>query len=222
MQTGVLFIGGEYPQPHLIDELLGRASLVVAADSGFDYLRSRGLQCDLVAGDMDSTRYAEEIAALGENRVVRFGREKDETDTEIGLRLLRERGIEYPVIVGGGGGRLDHLLALAALFDREVRPREWVSAQGRVLSVEERLVLGGYVGRTVSLFPAGSGECRLHSEGLKWPLDELTWYRGRGDGGVSNVVMKDPLVLEPYSGRGLLVIPEKDGTGGEKMDGRGE
>ncbi len=210
MQTGLLFIGGEYPPQHIIDAFLSRASLIVAADSGYDYLRSRGVGCDLVTGDMDSTEYGEEIAALEEHRVIRFQRDKDETDTEIGLRALRERNVDYPVIVGGGGGRLDHLLALATLFDRELRPREWLSRGARAISVEERLTLSGLEGHTVSLFPAGTGPCTITSEGLKWPLDALTWYRSRGDAGISNLIVGDPLVLEPQTGRGILVIPDQN------------
>lgn len=209
MKTGVLFIGGDYPPHDIIDTILSHASLVAAADSGYDYLRRRGLGCDFVLGDMDSTEYAEEIASLEEQRVFAYEREKDETDTEIGLRILREKGTEYPVIIGGGGGRLDHLISLVAMFDRDVRPREWVPREARVISVEEHLSLPGLAGRTVSLFPAGAAPCRLHSEGLKWPLDSLTWHRGRGDVGISNEVVDDPLVLQPVSGRGILVIPEK-------------
>jgi thiamine pyrophosphokinase len=210
MKTGVLFIGGEYPREEVIDAVLAGAEYVVAADSGYDYLRQREIACDLVVGDMDSTRYGREIAELGEERVQRFDAQKDETDTEIGLRSLVERGVEYPIIIGGGGGRLDHLLAVASLFDRSLRPREWISRQARVISVEERLLVEGRKGRTVSLFPAGDQPCRIHSQGLKWPLDQLTWLKQRGDGGVSNEVTEDPLLLEPYSGRAMLVIPQTD------------
>jgi thiamine pyrophosphokinase len=210
MRTGLLFIGGLYPPDNTIDNSLSRSSFVIAADSGYDYCRRRGIECDLVVGDMDSTRYSEEIAALGEERVKPFERDKDETDTEIGLRLLYEYGIEYPVIIGGGGGRLDHLLALAVLFDRRQRPREWLSREARVVSVEEEITLKGLKGRTVSLFPAGREVCRLHSEGLKWPLDQLQWLRGRGDAGISNEVIGEPLRLAPLTGRGILVIPESE------------
>lgn len=202
---GVLVLGGEHPSADVIEECIINADLVVAVDSGFDYLWEHGFDFDYVVGDMDSTRYGHAIAELPEEKVILAPTEKDETDTELGLHFLKERNIETVVMIGGGGGRLDHLLGIVALFDREIRPDEWYTRNEGVISIDRQKQFRRLKGKTVSLFPAGSETCTMHSRGLKWPLDELVWERGSV--GISNVVVSDEVVLTPKTGRLLFIYP---------------
>lgn len=202
---GVLVLGGEHPSADVIEECIINADLVVAVDSGFDYLWEHGFDFDYVVGDMDSTRYGHAIAELPEEKVILAPTEKDETDTELGLHFLKERNIETVVMIGGGGGRLDHLLGIVALFDREIRPDEWYTRNEGVISIDRQKQFRRLKGKTVSLFPTGSETCTMHSCGLKWPLDELVWERGSV--GISNVVVSDEVVLTPKTGRLLFIYP---------------
>ncbi len=201
--NAALCIGGEIPRIEKVKKILADMDIVAAADSGFDALYEAGLEADLVFGDMDSTQYREIIEALPSKQREIVPAEKDETDTEIGLRRLQEMGAERVTIIGGGGGRLDHLLGIVLLFDREIRPWKWYTARELIRSVEEELTIAGMKGRTVSLFPVGAGRCRMKSSGLKWPLDELVWKKG--DAGISNVVTDETLKLEPIEGRAILI-----------------
>jgi thiamine pyrophosphokinase len=210
-----LCIGGEAPQPETIARLLGGVDVVAAADSGFDYLYELGIEPDLLVGDMDSTRDGNVIGELGTKVEVELtSAEKDETDTEIGLRRLRERGAEHIILIGGGGGRLDHLLGLVILFDRELRPDRWYTGKDLVISIDGPREFSGLEGSTVSLFPAGKGRCRLKSRGLKWPLDELVWERG--DAGISNLVVSETCAVEPVEGRAILVCSSEVCTAAEE------
>jgi len=202
---GVLVLGGEKPSADVIEECVINADLVVAVDSGFDFLWENGFDFDYVVGDMDSTRYGHAIAELPEEKLVIAPTEKDETDTELGLHFLKERGIETVSMIGGGGGRLDHLLGIVALFDREIRPDEWYTRNEGVISIDRQKSFRRLKGKTVSLFPVGSETCTMHSSGLKWPLDELVWQRGSA--GISNVVVSDEVVLKPKTGRLLFIYP---------------
>jgi thiamine pyrophosphokinase len=205
-----LCIGGEMPGPGMIRRVAEEMDIVAAADSGFDALYEIGIEPDLVLGDMDSTNYRNIIEKFPSEKVHTASRDKDETDTEIGLRELYERGVDRVTLIGGGGGRLDHLLGLIILFHRDMRPHQWYTRTDRVVSVEDEIVLEGLKGTTVSLFPAGKGRCRIHSEGLKWPLDDLVW--NIGDAGISNLVTGDPLILRPIEGRALFVCPCEAGS----------
>src|SRR4030042_581619 len=126
---GLLLLGGEGPRRAQLEEVLRAASLVIAADSGFD-------------------------------------------------------------LAGGGGGRLDPLLAVAGLFQRKSPPLAWYTALERIERVDGEAELSGCLGRRVSFFPLGQAAGGLSSEGLKWPLDGLEWARGQG--GISNLVTSDP------------------------------
>jgi thiamine pyrophosphokinase len=199
---GVLLLGGEGPRRDQVEEVLRAAGLVIAADSGFDLALRLGLEPDLLVGDLDSVADSPELAAFPPERIRRFPRDKDQTDAELGLSLFAERGCRQVVLAGGGGGRLDHLLAVLGLFEREAPPLAWYTAGERVERVEGEAVLAGCRGLRVSFFPLGGPAGGLSSTGLKWPLDGLEWPRGYG--GVSNLVTADPARVRV--GRGSLLM----------------
>ena len=202
---GVLVLGGEHPPIETIVQIIRNADLVVAADSGFDVIWENGLSFDYIVGDMDSTRYGEAIDEIPENKVIVAPRDKDDTDTEIGLRFLKERSFDTVIMVGGGGGRLDHLLGIVSLFDREIRPDEWYTRNEGVVSIDSQKSFRHLKGKTVSLFPVGTETCTMKSKGLKWPLDTLKWEKG--DAGISNVVVSDEVTIQPVTGRLLFIYP---------------
>jgi thiamine pyrophosphokinase len=202
---GLLLLGGEGPRRAQLEVVLRTAKLVIAADSGFDLALRLGLLPDLLVGDLDSVAASPQLSAFPPERILRYPRDKDETDAELGLRLFGERGFPKVVLAGGGGGRLDHLLAVAALFERENPPAAWYTALERVERVDGEAMLSGCRGLRVSFFPLGAKAGGLSSEGLKWPLDGLQWPRGRG--GVSNLVTADRAWVRVRRGS-LLMIRE--------------
>ena len=203
-------MGGEGPAPGFIRQLLARADLVVAADSGYDLARSAGAEPDLLVGDLDSIQgIAEARKLLGAGRITSFDREKDETDTEIGLRVLRERGVASVTIVGGGGGRLDHLIGILRLFERETRPKQWVTSREQVVSIEAEESFGEMLGVTCSFFPVGCETTSMVTTGLRWPLDGLRWRHS--DAGISNYGVAEQVTVRMLSGRLLMVRELKEG-----------
>ncbi len=201
--NGLLFIGGTGPAPELLEECRRTAELVAAADRGVETALRLGIEPDFVVGDMDSLTDASVLERFSPDRVFVYPTDKDETDTEIGLRMLRHRGCTAITIAGGGGGRLDHLYAIAMLFERSAPPARWITANEDIRLVDGSAELPGWKGSTVSVFPVGDEASHLHSEGLKWPLDGLVFRRGYG--GVSNLVTGDPVRLGVTRGR-LLVV----------------
>jgi thiamine pyrophosphokinase len=203
-KEGLLLLGGEGPQRRHLQAFLSRAPYVIAADSGFDLALRLGLVPDLVVGDMDSVARSRRLARLPRERVRRFPRDKDQTDAELGLRLLREMGCARVVLAGGGGGRLDHLLAILGLFEGQAAPEAWITAREEVRRVEGELVLSGCRGLRISFFPLGERAAEMSSAGLKWPLDGLEWSRGQG--GVSNLITEDRVLVRIGRGRLLMVL----------------
>jgi thiamine pyrophosphokinase len=203
-EEGLLLLGGEGPERRLLEPTLRSAGFVIAADSGFDLAVRLGILPDLLVGDLDSIAAGPQLEAFPPERIRRYPADKDETDAELGLRLFAELGCSRVVMAGGGGGRLDHLLALVGLFERDPAPALWYTARERVQRVDAEAELAGCLGATVSFFPLGQGAGGLSSEGLKWPLAGLEW--GRGQGGVSNLVTGDPARVRVRRGRLLMVL----------------
>jgi thiamine pyrophosphokinase len=204
----LLVTGGEAPPRSRLEARFGGFGLVCAADSGLDTLVSWGLAPDLVVGDMDSVSSPGLVELFPKAELLVSPRDKDETDTELGLRALAERGAEGIILAGGGGGRLDHLLAIRALFERRdaPRPAEWHTCGEAVYLVEEgrALRLDVSPGATVSVFPLAGGAAGMSSEGLKWPLSGLAW--GPGGCGVSNVATQGSIRVSSAKGDLLVLL----------------
>jgi thiamine pyrophosphokinase len=150
---------------------------------------------------MDSLDDTGRLDKYPPDRIIRYPAGKDYTDTELSLRLLWDKGCDHIMIIGGGGGRIDHLFAIRALFERDPCPDRWVTASEDIYCLKSGTAVKFersestadfshfFQGQPlVSVFPVGDGPWSAKSEGLKWPLDGLCWNRGFF--GISNVVDK--------------------------------
>jgi thiamine pyrophosphokinase len=169
---------------------------------------------------MDSLGDLSRLDSYPPERVLRCGPEKDYTDTELALALLWEKGCDEIWLLGGGGGRLDHLLALRSLFERDPCPARWITAVEdlRCLRAPVEFSLSLRPGGLVSVFPLGDGPWELESTGLKWPLAGLPWDRGFF--GLSNVAEQGVFTLRVRRGRFLVVAPLASGVIGGGFYGR--
>jgi thiamine pyrophosphokinase len=173
---------------------------VVAADSGFDHAREAGLCVDLVIGDMDSVKT--DPVALGMMTQL-HPRDKDHTDTELAVEYCRKAGAQTVTLVGGGGGRLDHSIALYQLFFHSAAPELWISDNALVHRLGGRLVFPSRPGQTVSVFNASKEAAKVNSLGLYWPLDGLDICPGFN--GLSNRATGPLVELEVLCGICLII-----------------
>jgi thiamine pyrophosphokinase len=202
---GLGFIGGEGPPPELAAKLAASSDLIAAADSGLIAAEAAGLRPDWIAGDMDSLDDPRRLDAYPESRIVRSPRDKDDTDTELLLSLLWEQGCTEVWLAGGGGGRLDHLLAIQALFERDRSPDRWITAGEDGYRVAPGRTLETGREGIVSVFPLGTGPWEAESRGLKWPLTGLPWKRGFF--GISNVAGAVGCSIRAVRGVFLVIMP---------------
>ncbi|MDC7240130.1 MAG: thiamine diphosphokinase [Spirochaetales bacterium] len=200
---GVLVTGGEQPEFRFVEHIFEEGVYICAADSGLDYCLKHGVKPDYILGDMDSLEDRSVLEDFPGELVEEHPSEKDYTDTELGLLHLKEAGCIEITLIGGGGGRLDHLIAVLALFDRPSPPELWYTAREEISYIKSMYGGKGQAGETVSLFPAGTDECRMKSRGLKWPLDALVWKKG--DLGISNCLSETEFSVEMLSGSLILI-----------------
>jgi len=176
-------------------KLAGLMDVVIAADSGLAVAREGHIAPDWIVGDFDSLGDVKLLAEYPPARTVRYSPEKDDTDTELAFRLARELGCAHIEVAGAGGGRIDHFIAMYAMFLREEHPNAW-HAHGesafwlRAGGVARlRLTLQSLV----SVFPLGDICNGMHSDGLQWTLDGLDWGKGRF--GISNRnTVREPVI----------------------------
>jgi len=166
-------------------------------------------------GDFDSIQY-ESLARVPNDKMLRYPEEKDYTDTELAIEAAMHRGAQKIVLAGGGSGRLDHLLAVRALFERENPIQEWHTAKESVFLVPARrsLHFSAPTPLIVSVFPLSQGARGMRSHGLKWPLDGLAWDCGHF--GVSNKTVMPQ--VEIFSGEEPILVLLPLGTKANILD----
>lgn len=203
--TGIAVTGGMAPPKEEIENYLKEADCIVAADSGLDTLLAYGFEPDYIVGDMDSLSERHILDRFASHQVKVFPEDKDYTDTELALMKLAEMGCKEICLIGGGGGRLDHLLAIYSLFHRKSAPDQWITHKEKIFLVKENFCINLKTDTLVSLFPVGEWPCLMESEGLKWSLNTLKW--GVGDLGISNVAVDETVRINMKSGRLIMIVP---------------
>lgn len=170
--TVVVVAGGDPPSPEEVARLPADP-VVVAADAGLDHAQSAGLTVAIAVGDMDSVS-PEALAAAEQagTRIERHPADKDQTDLELALELAA-RLADRVIVIGAGGGRLDHLIGnLAVLASPQwsgVKIEAWLGS-ARAVVIRHHRILDVEPDITVSLFALG-GPARLTTTGLAWPLN---------------------------------------------------
>jgi thiamine pyrophosphokinase len=205
----VVLAGGDPVDPRW-RPALPHPALVVAADSGLAHARTLGLAVDVVVGDLDSVdpEHLRAAVAAG-SRVEQHPADKDATDLELALDAARAAGATRALVLGAGGGRLDHFLANALLLAAP----QWSTMQvialvgeARVTVVRDRAELGGRPGSLLTLLPLAGAAIGVRTTGLRWPLagDRLEPGSTRG---VSNELTAAHATVALESGVLLAIQP---------------
>ena len=208
---GIVFTGGEGPQEKVLKTVfsnLAAETIIAAADSGITLAEKAGLKPDWIIGDMDSIKDEACLEAYPPERIIRYHKEKDLTDTELALNLLWEKGCSSIWIAGGGGGRIDHLFGIRDLFEREQFPKRWLTASEDIYCIDaalnDRLYIAAGKDTFVSVFPLGNGPWKTESTGLKWALNNVKWERGYY--GLSNLAICSEVEIIVLQGRFMVIF----------------
>lgn len=168
----VVVAGGDEPLPATLAMLPPEAT-VIAADSGLDHAVALGLDPTVVVGDMDSVGPGL-LEALGDEvEVVVHPVDKDASDLELAVSVALGLEPDEVVVVGGHGGRLDHLLANVALLTSEAFAGievRWLAGRDVVIPVRDHLRVEGRSSATISLVPIGGPARGVTTRGLRWEL----------------------------------------------------
>jgi thiamine pyrophosphokinase len=209
----VLVVAGGDPIDPALVGMLPPNPLVVAADSGLDQALRLGLEPSVVVGDMDSVSPIALARAVARGVTLeRHPVDKEATDLELALRHVATGTWDSIIVLGGEGGRLDHLLANALLLAAEpfaALPIEWwtgssvVTVAGARHPVRRRCAPD----ETVSLIAVGGPASGVTTSGLRWALEAATLPAG-STRGISNSTTAYRFTVSTTSGV-LLVVHER-------------
>ena len=129
------------------------------------------------------------MQATVNSQTIKYPVEKNETDGEIALKLLKEKGCDQVFVYGAFGKRTDHFLGNLALLGLGKQMGVKVVLMGD----EEKISLGYGLTKfvpqkkgTISLVPYGDSVHIINSKGLEYPLDDLVLKRN-DTRGISNL-----------------------------------
>jgi thiamine pyrophosphokinase len=185
-------------------------ALVIAADSGAVEAERLGLRVDRLVGDLDSAPAAmvTRLEASGVP-IDRYPADKDASDLELALEIAVVEGADELLVVGGDGGRLDHLLGTAFLLGsdrwRGVRI-DAVLGDALVHVVRDHRAIAGHIGELVSVFAVGRPAEGVSTTGLRWQLRDDALSPG-STRGLSNEFVEPTATVSVRAGVVLAIRP---------------
>ncbi|MDH3307497.1 MAG: thiamine diphosphokinase, partial [Acidimicrobiia bacterium] len=183
-------------------------AFVIAADSGLDQARRLGIAVDLIIGDLDSVS----ARALAESEgipIEQYPVDKNQTDLELALDAAARLDAVRIIVVGGHGGRLDHLLANAAALTNPVlhgRRVEWLAGRDHAYVVGSGVTVHGVPGQTVSLIPIGGPVTGVTTRGLRWELNDARLDAASARG-ISNLMTSPYASISTTGGCLFAILP---------------
>ncbi len=235
----VVFTGGEFPLPGSTEnywKCTKAPDFIIAADSGLDaaeryaafWKKQYNFTPDIILGDMDSLPCAaEKLATYPESKIIRHNPYKDYTDTELALDYAYKSAVsekcpnlpedtgKFITLVGGSGGRTDHLLGIFDLFSTKLHPSAWLCSRQVLWYAEQKsvftvsnLALDDAISIARSNGSRSGG--KIEDKGLEWGCKV---FRKDGMPSISNRISKRyfekhlPVQLTFYEGCFILMLP---------------
>lgn len=212
-----LIVSGGEATDEFVEEVIkkGGFDVILAADSGMDFLYRTGILPDIIVGDFDSVdpKVLDFFREHEHIDICALNPEKDDTDTEFAIREAIRRGADEITIIGGTGTRLDHVLGNICLLgiglEEGVR-MELLDAHNRIRMTDHSVVLKKkeQYGKYLSLVPYAEQVTGVTLTGLKYTLENFT-MGGFNSLGISNEIVAEEATISLTSGR-LLVIESRD------------
>lgn len=188
---------------------------IIAVDHGMEAFLTIDDYPNLIVGDFDSAKeksiaYFRQFPNI---QIMQYPSEKDETDTELAVRIAIERGSRQMMILGATGTRLDHTLGgihlLGYAMERNVAcvivdEHNRIRMTKTPVEIRKEEQYGTYV----SLLPFSPLVTKITTTGMKYSLkdEDLSCFLARG---VSNEIVETIGKIEFDTGV-LLVIESKD------------
>ncbi|MBE5972043.1 MAG: thiamine diphosphokinase [Lachnoclostridium sp.] len=222
MKRCLLISGGPLDLSFAKDFLSERTyNYIVAADAGFSACLKLGIHPDLLVGDFDTfgREKIQSYLANPEYQIEIHKPEKDETDTELAFRRIREAGFEEVDVLGALGGRLDHEISNIHLLVHERKKglqANCYDAKNRICILdseqenEYNFFRSRQYGNYVSFLPVTETVKGITLTGFKYPLqDKEISILKNPSLCVSNEIVEEKAVIRVKEGI-LICVESKD------------
>lgn len=179
-----------------------RNNFIICADAGAKHLVPLDARADIYLGDFDSSAVPGDGA-----EVLRFKKEKDETDTFLAAEYAISKGYTEIVIIGALGGRADHSAANVFLLRHLMKKgiKAYLEDGKNTVFMTDKNIRITKKNTYVSLFPVFGDVAGLSISGMKYPLSD--YFMKAGDMlGISNEVTEECGSITLESGTLMVML----------------
>ena len=181
---------------------------IIAADGGYDNLRSINVTPHIFIGDKDSVNSCVENLSS-----IVFPAKKDDSDLLLSVNHAIEKGFRLFYIFGGMGGRIDHTIANIKILHylSSLGMRGYLFSKDEVITVihNEGITFPSYFSGNFSVFSLGGDSLGVNEKGAEYSLCSYT-LTSDSSIGLSNRFCKKEAVVSIDNGT-LAIIFTRQG-----------
>ena len=214
MKIAVLVNGvwdSEWGRQELVD-----VGFLVCADGGGNSALLSGRLPDVLIGDLDSITPENLVKCIeGGTKIIRYPKEKDQTDLELALDYTRFQAptgyLESEIwLYGATGGRIDHLLGNIALLLNYAR-RGWKiilkDPEHLIWIIQKQESISANIGQEISLISL-TEKAVVTTEGFYYPLKYENLFQD-STRGISNYLMGTQGFIQVDDGWVLAILTNR-------------
>jgi thiamine pyrophosphokinase len=169
---------------------------VVAVDGATNALIENGIEPEIIIGDLDSVN----DDLLRGRRHLKI-ESQDNTDFEKALDFIEKKSMSPSIVMGVGGGYLDHIFGNISIFSRTKFVA--ISDSTVFMVIDGCKILNIPINTKISIF--GMPSCLITSKGLKWELKDH-YLSMTGQTSQSNRASAPKVELDVLMGKALVFI----------------
>ncbi|GAB6109276.1 thiamine diphosphokinase [Fusibacter bizertensis] len=215
MKWGLISLNGNFTSIAKLNNQLERyvglknLKVVLGVDGGCELISKLNIKATEILGDFDSIINLDQYRLLWPNaKVHTYPPEKDFTDAELAFNIIKEHDLDKIVVIGGLGGRADHMLSILFLLAREDK-FIIIDEQNYIEKIDtpylKKVSIKDYGNDYISLVPLESGLKGIYLNGFKYPLVDAH-IKFAETLGISNELIGDEGSISIDGGKGYLVI----------------
>ncbi len=205
MKRALIIVNGKVNDYDFYKNYIKEDDFIICADGGIKHLNAIGKTPDVFVGDFDSCDVFE---LDGEMEIQKHNPMKNDTDTKLAIDTAFEKGYENIEILGGLGGRVDHLLAnvfLLKYIHENGGIGKIVDEKNTIILLTDTVSIAREDGAFVSLIPITENLEGVTNTGLKYPLNDFNMRFGTTRG-ISNEFLDNTAEISIKKGQALVVI----------------
>ena len=212
----LIVTGGNIEKEFLLKTIKEREfETIIAVDNGLKALNEININPQHIVGDFDTVK-SEILDKYKENKSIKiheFNPIKDNTDTDIAIRLAIELNSDEITIIGGIGTRIDHVLGniqvLKYALDSNIECKI-IDENNEIQLIDKTTIIKkkDITKKYISLIPLTEKVENINLKGFKYELKNGTLTIGSSLG-ISNEISKEEAIIEFDNGI-LIMINSKD------------